>query len=100
MTAVRKQANKPRVCEALAARQSQTFNPCTNGKGMNAAIINSVCQSRQVEPLNEVSVGKVRIRTREGSTDKAVLVPGSACWAVPEQINAVSCPCLGYAHAA
>lgn len=84
MTAVCKEANKPRVRNAFAACQSQTLNPCTNRKRDNAAIIDSVCQSRQIKPLYEVSVGEVRVRARKGSANKAVLVPVRTCWAVPE----------------
>ena len=84
MSAIGEETFQPLICESFAVGQSQPLNPCTHGKGENAAIVNALCQSGKIEAFDEISVGEVGFVERERFSDKGELVPIRAGWPMPE----------------
>jgi len=69
MTAIGEEALQSMIRQAFAICQRQTLDPCTDGEGENAAIVDPACQRSKVEALDKISICEVRVGYSERSAD-------------------------------
>lgn len=86
------------VGQALAVGQGQPFDAVTDSQGLDASVINFICEAGQVKAFDELGVGVVRAIHGEGPADQGMFGPRGAGRAVPEQLDGVLGPALAREH--